>query len=127
MDTSALLSWDDVNQQLQSSPRLALWKQEMIGSDDDKSIPSLCCRFTAKNFQAAMDSLNAIGVIAEREQHHPNFHLTNYRDVQIDIYTHKLSGITSNDIELAKMISEEVAVAYSPQWFKNHPEALSSS
>lgn len=35
--------------------------------------------YTAKNFQAAMDSLNAVGVIAERENHHPDFHLTGYR------------------------------------------------
>jgi 4a-hydroxytetrahydrobiopterin dehydratase len=121
MDTKALLSWDEVDEQLQSTPVMALWKQEMLGHE--KSIPTLRCRFTAKNFQAAMDALNAMGVIAEREQHHPNFHLTNYRDVQVDIYTHKVSGVTSNDIALARMISEEVAVSYSPQWIKNHPEA----
>ena len=52
-------------------------------------IPVLVCDFTAKNFQAAMDALQAMGTIAERENHHPDFHLTNYRDVRIEIFTHK--------------------------------------
>ena len=87
----------------------------------------LVCEFTAKNFQAAMDAIQAMGIIAERENHHPDFHLTNYRDVRIEIFTHKLQGITENDVALAEMFSKEVKISYSPKWLKEHPEALPTS
>ncbi|CAB9502626.1 Putative pterin-4-alpha-carbinolamine dehydratase [Seminavis robusta] len=124
LDTSALLSREQVDQELQSKPSLALWKHETMEPND---VPFLCHRFTAKNFKAAMDALNDMGAIAEREQHHPDFHLTNYRDVQIDIYTHKVKGITKNDIALAEMISQEVKIEYSPKWLKSNPDAVASS
>jgi pterin-4a-carbinolamine dehydratase len=49
-------------------------------------------KLTAKHFQAALDAINAMGRIAEMQNHHPNFHLTNYRDVEVEIYTHKIGG-----------------------------------
>jgi pterin-4a-carbinolamine dehydratase len=60
--------------------------------------------FVAKNFQAALTAINAIGTIAERENHHPDSHLIQYRSVEIILWTHKLSGITRNDIQLAKSL-----------------------
>ena len=80
-------------------------------------------KYTAKNFQCAMDSLNEIGKIAERENHHPDLHLTSYRDVTIVLYTHSLGGLTQNDIAVARMIDAEVDIVYSPKWLKSHPEA----
>eukprot|EP00578_Thalassiosira_sp_NH16_P005292 CAMPEP_0181138152 /NCGR_PEP_ID=MMETSP1071-20121207/34092_1 /TAXON_ID=35127 /ORGANISM="Thalassiosira sp., Strain NH16" /LENGTH=229 /DNA_ID=CAMNT_0023224965 /DNA_START=248 /DNA_END=938 /DNA_ORIENTATION=+ len=78
--------------------------------------------YTAKNFQCAMDSLVAIGKIAERENHHPDMHLTGYRNVEIVLFTHSLGGISANDIAMARMIDVEVDVEYSPKWLKSHPE-----
>jgi hypothetical protein len=74
-------------------------------------------------FQAALDSINAMEAIAERESHHPDFYLTNYRDCEIILYTHKLQGITENDLVLAEMLDKEVQVTYSPKWLKQHPVA----
>jgi 4a-hydroxytetrahydrobiopterin dehydratase len=70
-----------------------------------------------------LDSINAMGAIAERESHHPDFYLTNYRDCEIILYTHKLQGITENDLVLAEMLDKEVQVTYSPKWLKQHPVA----
>ena len=70
-----------------------------------------------------MNSLNAIGTIAERENHHPDMHLTGYRNVEIVLFTHSLGGITANDIALAKTIDDEVVIECSPKWLKAHPEA----
>jgi pterin-4a-carbinolamine dehydratase len=75
--------------------------------------------------QCAMDSLVEIGKLAERENHHPDMHITGYRNVDIVLYTHSLGGISSNDIALAKMIDAEVKFDYSPLWLKNHPDASS--
>jgi pterin-4a-carbinolamine dehydratase len=88
---------------------------------------SLYRKFTAKNFQAAMDCINAVGVIAEEQQHHPDLHVTNYRDVCIEIYTHRLNGITENDVVLAQSIDSRVLIDYSPKWLLSHPEVLQNS
>lgn len=58
-------------------------------------------------------TLNAMGKVAEEENHHPGMHLTNYRDVCLDLYTHKLQGITKQDIALAIRPDNEVEVTYS--------------
>ena len=72
-----------------------------------------------------MDSLVHIGKLAERENHHPDMHVTGYRNVEIVLFTHSLGGISSNDIAMARMIDAEVKFDYSPLWLKNHPDALS--
>ena len=79
-------------------------------------------KFTAKNFQSAMDCLNEIGRLAEEQNHHPDLHITNYRDVHIELYTHKLNGVTENDIILAHAIDTKISIKYSPKWLKSHPE-----
>jgi len=79
--------------------------------------------FTARNFQCALDFLNQAGAIAERENHHPDLHITNYREVTLQVSTHKLKGVTENDLQLMRMMDEEIKVDYSPKWLKEHPEA----
>lgn len=64
-----------------------------------------------------------MGAIAERESHHPDFHLTNYRNVDVQLYTHKLGGVTENDVQLAEILDKEVTIVYSPKWLEAHPEA----
>ena len=112
LDKSHLLSADQIEQDLSTMP---LWSKNENGK--------LIRKYTAKNFQCAMDSLNEIGKIAERENHHPDLHLTSYRDVEIILYTHSLGGLTQNDIAVARMIDAEVDIVYSPKWLKSHPEA----
>ncbi|KAF8070914.1 PDL2 [Scenedesmus sp. PABB004] len=38
--------------------------------------------FVAKNFMAAVGFVNRVAEVAEAEGHHPDLHLTNYRDVE---------------------------------------------
>ena len=79
-------------------------------------------KFTAKNFQAALDSINAMGAIAEEQEHHPDFHLTSYRNVEVTLWTHSLGGITENDFTLAQLL-DQVPVTYSPKWLRENPAA----
>lgn len=121
MDQSFLLSKEQVEKELSSS--LPLWQ---LGSNEQN--PAFIHRhLTARNFQSALDCINEMGAIAERQNHHPNFHLTNYRDVEVVIWTHKLNGVTEADITLATMFDREVKINYSPKWLKENPEALSTS
>ena len=128
LDASAVLSAKDVDDQLQQQdapPALAVWKHH--AGTAEHAIPKLTWTFTAKNFRSALDALNAMGRIAEEENHHPDFHLTGYRNVCVELYTHSVGGITQNDIALAQRLSEQVKVVYSPKWLKEHPEAAFSS
>jgi len=53
-----------------------------------------------KNFREALDFTNKIGEIAEQEGHHPNIILS-YGKVKIQIWTHKIDGLTESDFILA--------------------------
>jgi 4a-hydroxytetrahydrobiopterin dehydratase len=116
LDPSHLLSPEEVQKRLDAS--LPMWQL----ATSEKG-PFLRRKFTAKSFQAALDSVNAMGAIAERENHHPDFHMTDYRDVEVVLWTHKLNGITESDLTLAAMLNSEVTVVYSPKWLREHPEA----
>ena len=114
MDSSYLVSTESLQEKVKDT----LWSLET-----ENNIPLLARSFITKNFQAALDCLNAIGLIAEEQNHHPDFHLTNYREVRVVIYTHKLNGVTENDIALAKILDDRVKIDYSPKWLREHPDA----
>lgn len=48
--------------------------------------------FVAKNFVAAMAFLNRAAEVAEAQGHHPDLHVTKYRNVEICLYTHSMGG-----------------------------------
>jgi 4a-hydroxytetrahydrobiopterin dehydratase len=114
LDTSSLLKPEKAEEEVSKLP---LWEPDGI------PITKICRKFTAKNFQSALDAMNDVGKIAEREGHHPDLHLTSYREVEITLYTHSVSGLTQNDLSLAKMIDDEVKVLYSPKWLKQNAVA----
>ena len=77
--------------------------------------------FTAKNFLQAVAFVNAVAPVAEEARHHPDLHLTNYRDVELVLYTHSQGGLTPDDFALAAKLSR-VGVTVSPKWARENPE-----
>jgi 4a-hydroxytetrahydrobiopterin dehydratase len=59
-----------------------------------------------KDFVTALDFFNRIGQIAEKEDHHPDLHLSGYRNVAIEMSTHAIGGLSENDFILAAKIDE---------------------
>lgn len=118
LDTSDLLDINDVRKRVLET--LPLWTVESKNGD---ALFYLHRTFHARNFQAALNALNDMGAVAETESHHPNFHLTNYRELGIEIWTHKLNGVSENDLLLACKFDDQVKIDYSPKWLKEHPEA----
>ena len=59
-----------------------------------------------KDFLAGLDFFNRIGKLAEQEDHHPDLHLTGYRDLVIEISTHSIGGLSENDFILAAKIDK---------------------
>eukprot|EP00611_Tribonema_gayanum_P005129 TRINITY_DN1439_c0_g1_i1.p1 TRINITY_DN1439_c0_g1~~TRINITY_DN1439_c0_g1_i1.p1 ORF type:complete len:135 (-),score=12.36 TRINITY_DN1439_c0_g1_i1:231-635(-) len=73
---------------------------------------SIVRAFQAKNFVEAMAFLNRVAQVAEAEGHHPDIHITSYREVKIELYTHSVGGVTENDLILARRI-DTLPVVYS--------------
>jgi 4a-hydroxytetrahydrobiopterin dehydratase len=60
----------------------------------------------AKDFTTALDFFNRVGRIAEDQDHHPDLHLTGYRNAAIELSTHALGGLSENDFILAAKIDQ---------------------
>src|SRR5437867_7574351 len=59
--------------------------------------------FSFKDFRTAMDFAVQVGELAEREQHHPDIHLS-WGKVMVETWTHKIHGLHENDFILAAKI-----------------------
>jgi 4a-hydroxytetrahydrobiopterin dehydratase len=59
-----------------------------------------------KDFATALDFFRRVGDVAEAEDHHPDLHLTGYRNVAIELSTHALGGLSENDFILAAKIDQ---------------------
>lgn len=58
------------------------------------------------DFAAAIGLVNAVAVIAERMDHHPDILVFGWNKVRFTLSTHDQGGITILDIQLAKHIDE---------------------
>ena len=65
---------------------------------------SISRSYVCKDFQDALDFIHRVGAIAESEGHHPDIHLTDYKNVRIDLSTHAIGGLSSNDFIVAAKI-----------------------
>ena len=59
------------------------------------------CRFP--DFREALAFVNRVGELAEQQGHHPDLHLA-WGKVGIQIWTHKIDGLTESDFVLAAKI-----------------------
>ena len=62
-------------------------------------------KFHFENFIQAFAFMTKVAILAEKIDHHPNWSNI-YSDVEINLKTHDLSGISNLDFELAKAIDE---------------------
>ena len=74
-----------------------------ILAQDGKSIERA---FTLKNFAVCVNFINKIKDIAEDEMHHPDLHLTGFKNLKVVLYTHALGGVTENDLIVAAKINQ---------------------
>ena len=59
--------------------------------------------YTFPDFVSALAFVNKVGALAEEEGHHPDIYLT-WGRVSIEIWTHKIDGLTESDFVLAAKI-----------------------
>jgi 4a-hydroxytetrahydrobiopterin dehydratase len=58
-----------------------------------------------RNFAEALEFVDHIGALAERERHHPELHLS-WGMVRVVLWTHKIGGLQRSDFILAAKIDE---------------------
>lgn len=57
------------------------------------------------DFAGALQFVSRIGAIAEEQGHHPDIYMT-YGKVSVEIWTHKIDGLTESDFILAAKFDE---------------------
>ena len=57
-------------------------------------------RFRFPDFRRALDFTNRVGELAEEQDHHPDLHLS-WGKVLVQIWTHKIDGLTESDFVFA--------------------------
>lgn len=62
--------------------------------------------WTVKNFMTGIRFFSEVARVAEEDQHHPDLHLTSYRSVWIELWTHAIGGLSENDFILAAKIDQ---------------------
>jgi 4a-hydroxytetrahydrobiopterin dehydratase len=64
--------------------------------------------FRFKNFVQAVEFVNAITPVAEAENHHPDLYVR-WGEVRVDLWTHKIDGLTESDFVMAAKIDRVYA------------------
>ncbi len=60
--------------------------------------------FQSKDFLSSMMFVQAVGLLAEKANHHPDI-LIQWNKVRLSLTTHDSGGLTQKDFELAKKIN----------------------
>jgi 4a-hydroxytetrahydrobiopterin dehydratase len=72
---------------------------------DRADIHQISKTYTFVDFNGALAFINQVGQLAEKEQHHPDISLHNYKKVTVTLFTHKIKGLSHNDFIMAAKIN----------------------
>jgi len=61
--------------------------------------------YAFSDFAGALEFVNRIGAISEQQAHHPDIYMT-WGKVSVEIWTHKIDGLTESDFILAAKFDE---------------------
>lgn len=57
--------------------------------------------FKTQNYPATMGFVTAIGGFCQRRNHHPDYVIMKYKEVEVSFSTHSAGGVTQNDVDIA--------------------------
>ena len=86
--------------------RVAELLPQVPGWDPAADGKRIARQWRVSDFAEGLDFFRRVAKVAEAEDHHPDLHLANYRDVTIELWTHAAGGLTENDFILAAKINE---------------------
>jgi 4a-hydroxytetrahydrobiopterin dehydratase len=76
---------------------------ELDGWDEVDGRDAIAKSFKFKNFNAAFGFMTRVALLAEKQDHHPEW-FNVYNRVDITLSTHDAGGLSDRDIRLAKAI-----------------------
>ena len=76
------------------------WETRQGTDRKGRSFSYLTRTFPFENFRDALDFAVRVGETAEQQQHHPDLHVA-WGKVTVDIWTHKIAGLTESDVVFA--------------------------
>ena len=65
--------------------------------------------FKFDNFIDAFGFMSKVALLSEKMDHHPNWQ-NSYNKVTIELTTHDMNGVTTNDIKLAEAIDKLIEI-----------------
>ena len=80
--------------------------ESLIGWQANDNHKMIYREFILQDFMEAIHLINRIAQIAEDEKHHPDVHLTQYRNLRVGITTHEVGGLSQNDFNVALRIND---------------------
>jgi 4a-hydroxytetrahydrobiopterin dehydratase len=86
------LSTEEIQKNLKNLPHWQLNTQGKLQKE-----------FTFKDFNEAFGFMSRVALLAEKMDHHPEW-FNVYNRVRIELTTHDSSGVTENDVRLARSI-----------------------
>lgn len=104
-------------------PKHTLTELEVVGeqlADWRMLIDRLHASFDTGDFRTAVELVDAVTLVAEEMNHHPDLDLA-YGRLDVRLISHDVGGVTSRDVALARAISELARAAGAT----SHPERTS--
>ncbi len=89
----------DVDQEEMMLAEVPAWEINRTG------VHTLRRMYTFDGFRDAISFVNRIADVAEQENHHPDICIS-YKEVPVELYTHKIKGLSENDFIMAAKIDE---------------------
>jgi len=73
------------------------------GWQTNSSIPAITKSYSFSDFNSGLKFLNAVGQLADQQDHHPDAHLT-WGRLDLIFWTHTAQGITDLDFKMATLV-----------------------
>jgi len=92
-----------------SDAEVAVHLEKLSGWTYTPESHSITKTYTRKNFLDAAAFIQEAANIAEKQDHHPDVLLHQYKLLTFTLSTHSAGGVTQNDIDLAEALDKAAA------------------
>lgn len=87
-----------------TAPQIQKYVSQLKTSWEVVSFSKIKRKFKFKDFKDAIAFVDKVAKVAEQEGHHPDIRVFSYKNVEIELSTHAIDGLSENDFILASKI-----------------------